>query len=106
MNESKRTGFYIFVFLILIVATILGTTALVWQSQVAKARQLEARAQIAEAQPDIIVARSQANINNAVALGTLKDAGLIIVLVIVIVKDLVHANVQSNNITDYNTQRG
>lgn len=54
----------------------------------ATARIEEAKAQQIAVQPEIIVARSQANINNSVALTNVKDSALLVVLVIMIAKSL------------------
>lgn len=106
MSDHHKSRIIIFFSLFLIVVTILGVGAVIWQTELAKARQLEAQAQISEAQPDIIVARSQANINNAAAITILKDNGLVIVAVIIIVKDLVGYARLSNNNTANHTPEG
>jgi len=90
-----------FFVLLFTIGALLGGAVLWWRVsdnnariQEAKALQAQARVEIEEAQPEIIVARSQANINNVVAVGNLKDSAMIVVLCILLLKDVNYAKLR------------
>ena len=91
---NRNQGALWFFVLLMVIGLVAGTGVLILKVsnneakiEDARARQALAAAQVAEAQPDIIVARSQANINNSVAMTNLKDGALLVVVVIMLLKD-------------------
>jgi hypothetical protein len=102
MNEyyENRVNYRILSFFVLL--TLIGAIALVgvlwWRisdnnARVAEARALQSQAQaeIEKIKPDIIVARSQANINNSLAVTSIKDSALIILVIIFLIKESTYA---------------
>ena len=101
MNKQVSYRAVTFFVLLFVIGALLGGAVLWWRVsennarvQEAKARQAQAQVAIEEMQPEIIVARSQANINNVVAVGNLKDSAMIVVLCIVLLKDLSYAKIR------------
>ena len=102
--EKNRFTYRLVMFFVLlfIIGVVVGGAVLALRlsennARVQEAKALQAQAQVAieEIKPDVIVARSQANINNVVALSTLKDSALIILLIILVAKDIYNGKVQS-----------